>query len=309
MFTIYKDLVMLPLDEVFATLRVVAAGHGMALVHAESPHIIEPLRDQFVREGRTSAADHARSRPPESELDMVRSVIALLKVSGAAGYIVHVSTPEAALEIMAARAAGVKVWAETCPHYVFLDDSLYDGPNGELFVCSPPIRDRGRMEALWQLVQRGAIQVWGSDHCCYDRGQKAKYKDDFTRMPNGLPGVQTRCPILFSEGVSKGTITLRRFVALTAANPARLNGLYPRKGTIQVGSDADLVLYDPAMENVIGPDTMDMKTDYSPFEGWRVKGWPVTVLSRGRLVVLDGEFVGRPGAGEVLAAGIPEVLW
>ena len=309
MFTIYKDLVMLPLDEVYETALVIAENRMLALIHAESPHIVEPLKERSIREGRLSAADHARCRPPESELDMVRSLILLLEITGAAAYIVHVSTPEAAREIAAARAAGVKIWAETCPHYVFLDDSCYDRPDGELFVCSPPIRDRRRMEELWDLVKRGMIQVWGSDHCCYDRTQKAKYKDNFPLMPNGLPGIETRCPVLFSEGVSKGQISPSQFAALTAANPARFNGLYPRKGTIQVGSDADLAIYDPNLEKVIGRDTMHMQTDYSPFDGWRVKGWPTDVLSRGRYVVRNGEFVGRRGAGQILAASLPETSW
>ncbi len=309
MFTIYKDSVMLPLNEVFETLRVVAGTKGLALIHAESPHIIETLKDRSIREGRLSAADHARTRPPESELDMVRSLIVLLQMTGAAAYIVHVSTPEAAREIIGARAAGVRVWAETCPHYVFLDDSCYDRPDGELFVCSPPIRDRVRMEALWDLVKRGGIQVWGSDHCCYDRTQKAKYKNNFPKMPNGLPGIETRCPVLFSEGVSKKAITPSHFAAITAANPARINGLYPAKGTIQVGSDADFAIYDPSLERVIGRDTLHMQTDYSPFDGWKVKGWPTDVLLRGRSVVRDGEFVGARGGGQILAAGLPEMTW
>jgi dihydropyrimidinase len=309
MFTIYRDLVMLPLDEVHETLRVVRDTGTVALVHAESPHIVEPLVKRLAQEGRLSPADHAQSRPPESELDMVRSLILLLEMTGAAGYIVHVSTPEAAREIMAARAAGVKVWAETCPHYVFLDDSCYNGPDGELYVCSPPIRDRNRMEQLWDLVRRGGIQVWGSDHCCYDRTQKAKYRDNFPLMPNGLPGIETRCPLLFSEGVGRGALTPSQFAALTAANPARLNGLYPRKGTLQVGGDADLAIYDPDVEKVIGRDTLHMQTDYSPFDGWRVSGWPTDVVSRGSWVVRDGRFVGRRGAGEVLAAHLPEQPW
>jgi dihydropyrimidinase len=182
----------------------------------------------------------------------------------------------------------------------------YDRSDGELYVCSPPIRDRQRADELWKLVQGGGIQVWGSDHCCYDRAQKAKYKSNFPLMPNGLPGIETRCPVLFSEGVSKGAITPSHFAALTAASPARLNGLYPRKGTIQVGSDADLAIYDPNLEKIVGRDTLHMQTDYSPFDGWRVRGWPTDVLSRGRQVVRDSQFVGRRGAGEILAANFPE---
>lgn len=304
-FTVYKDLVELSLNEVRACMREVAALGGLLLVHAESPHIVEPMRAEFQASGTTDPYHHALSRPPESELDMVRTLLDLFRLTGCPGYIVHVSTPEAAIAIARARLEGARIWAETCPHYVFLDDSKYKGENGELFICSPPLRPRSMAAQLWQLVQNGAIQVWGSDHCCYDSKQKFKYRGDFTSVPNGMPGIEVRTPLLFSEGVMANKISLDHFVALTATNAAKLNGLYPRKGIIAPGSDADLSIYDPGHEVQLTTKHLHMATDYTPFEGFKVKGWPTTVIARGRIVVDNGHMLGQPGWGQVLRAGRP----
>lgn len=306
-FTIYKDLVQLSLEDVRACMKEVAATGGLLLVHAESPHIVEPLRGEFQAAGQTDAYHHALARPPESELDMVRTILELFRLTGCPGYIVHVSTPEAAIEIARARLEGTRVWAETCPHYVFLDDSKYRGEDGDLYICSPPLRPRGLADRLWHLVQNGAFQVWGSDHCCYNSAQKFKYRGDFTKTPNGMPGVEVRAPLLFSEGVMANKISLDQFVALTATNPAKLNGLYPRKGTIAPGADADLAIYDPGWEVELTSTRLHMATDYTPFEGFKVKGWPTTVIAGGRLVVDESRFLGEPGWGEVLQTGKPNL--
>jgi dihydropyrimidinase len=303
MFTIYRDDLMLTLDEIFSCLKTIAACDGIAMIHAESPHIVEPMAAELTARGDTSPAAHAKSRPNESEIDMVRSIIELLRLTGARAWIAHVSTPQAVMAIAQARAEGIRVWAETCPQYVFLDNSRYLGSDSELYVCSPPLRDRADRERLWELVTRGYISVWASDHCCFNREQKAAHREDFHRIPNGLPGVETRCPLLFSEGVTKGKITIGDFVRLTSTNPAKLNGLFPAKGLIAPGSDADLAIWDPSVKRTLTAASLHQGTDFTPFEGFDIVGWPRTVIARGKLVVDDGEFVGAPGNGKLLAAG------
>ena len=302
-FTIYRDDLMLTLDEIFACLKTIAACDGMAMIHAESPHIVEPLAADLTAKGDTSPAAHARSRPNESEIDMVRSIIELLRLTGARAWIAHVSTPQAVMAIAQARAEGIRVWAETCPQYVFLDNSRYLGNDPELYVCSPPLRDKADRERLWELLARGYISIWASDHCCFNREQKAAHREDFHRIPNGLPGVETRCPLLFSEGVTKGKMTIGDFVRLTSTNPAKLNGLFPAKGLIAPGSDADLAIWDPSVKRTLTAAGLHHGTDFTPFEGFDIVGWPRTVIARGKLVVDDGEFVGAPGNGKLLAAG------
>jgi dihydropyrimidinase len=304
-FTIYRDDLMLTLDEIFACLKTIAACDGIAMIHAESPHIVEPLAADLTAKGDTSPAAHARSRPNESEIDMVQSIIELLRLTGARAWIAHVSTPEAAIAIAQAQGRGVGVWSETCPQYVFLDNSRYLGGNPELYVCSPPLRDKADRERLWELVARGYISMWASDHCCFDRQQKAAHREDFHRIPNGLPGVETRCPLLFSEGVSKGKITIADFVRMSSSNPAKFNGLFPAKGLIAPGSDADLAIWDPTVTRTLTAAGLHQGTDFTPFEGFRIAGWPRTVISRGKLIVDEGEFVGAPGYGKLLAAGQP----
>lgn len=305
MFTIYRDDLMLTLDEIFSCLKTIAACDGIAMIHAESPHIVEPLAAELTARGDTSPAAHAKSRPNESEIDMVRSVIELLRLTGARAWIAHVSTPEAAIAIAKARGEGVRVWAETCPQYVFLDNSRYLGSDPELYVCSPPLRDKADRERLWEFVARGYISLWASDHCCFSRAQKSAHRDDFHRIPNGLPGVETRCPLLFSEGVAKGKITVADFVRMTSTNPAKLNGLFPAKGLIAPGSDADLAIWDPSVTRTLTASGLHHGTDFTPFEGFDIAGWPHTVIARGKVVVDDGEFVGASGNGKLLAAGQP----
>lgn len=305
MFTIYRGDFMLEPSEIHECLKEVNAAHGMALIHCESPHIVEPLIREFAKHSQTGVEFHARSRPPAAELDMVQTIIQLLRITGAMGYVVHVSTPEAAVAILRARSEGVMVWAETCPQYVFLEESQYRGANSERLICSPPLRDEGRRAGLWKLLLSGHIDVWGSDHCAYSVGQKAAHKDDFRRIPNGLPGVETRCPLLFSQGVSAGVLSLADFVHLTATNPARFAGLYPRKGVIAPGADADIVIYDPSVRVTLTGARLHMATDYTPYEGMEVSGWPRTVLLRGQLVLDDGKFVGGPGMGRFVPGDAP----
>jgi dihydropyrimidinase len=201
---------------------------------------------------------------------------------------VHLSTPGAVDLVSAARRDGVAAFAESCPHYLTLDDGRYATSHPERWVCCPPLRGRATVDALALRLRMGFVDAVGSDHCCYDTVQKAEHADDVRAMPNGLPGVETRIPVLFSEFVAKGRLSLERFASVTAAGPARLNGLYPRKGTIAPGSDADLVILDPRRVRQVRAADLHMETDYSPYEGMDITGWPTTVLLRGQVVVDEG---------------------
>ncbi len=227
--------------------------------------------------------------------------------------IVHVSAREAAREIRRAQGRGLKVFGETCPQYLFLteDDLAKPGFEGAKCMCSPPPRDKRNQAAIWDGLGNGTFQVVSSDHAPF-RYDDPKGKmlrgtgGSFRWVPNGVPGIETRMPLLFSEGVGKGRIDLPTFVALTATNAARIYGLYPRKGTIAVGADADIVIWDDERELTVSNDKLHHNVDYTPYEGMRLKGWPRTVLSRGAVVVEDGEVKGRPGHGAFLPCAQPE---
>jgi len=297
MFTVYRDLVMVSLDEILAALEAIAEVDGLALIHAESNHLVEGATERLAHRGRTSPEFHPQGRPAVCEVDAVQAVVNMLRVTGAIGYFVHVSTPEALEAVQAARREGVRVRAETCPHYLILDEGVYGSPKGALYVCSPPIRSRGRAEELWRRLLLGEVSIIGSDHCCYDTEQKFRHRDDFRLMPNGLPGVQTRLPVMFSEAVVKRGLPVERFAELVSTAPAKMNGLYPRKGVLQPGSDADLVVLDPASQSIVDAGALAMKTDYSPFEGLEIRGGVKHVIARGDLVVEEGRFVGEDHRG------------
>ena len=297
MFTVYRGLVMVSLEEIFAALSEIAEVGGLALIHAESNHLVEATVEALARRGKTSAAFQPKSRPTGCEVDAVQAVINMLRTTYAMRYFAHVSTPEALECVRTSQGEGVKVWAETCPHYLILDEGAYESERGALYVCSPPLRSRQQADELWRRVLLRETALIGSDHCCYDTEQKFRHPDDFRLMPNGLPGVQTRLPVMFSEAVIKRGMPVERFVDLVSTAPAKLNGLYPRKGIIQPGSDADLVILDPTKRNVLDADTLDMKTDYSPFDGLEIHGEVRQVIARGDLAVDEGRFVGQEHRG------------
>jgi dihydropyrimidinase len=299
-FTVYRDLVMVEPGDVLRLMRTLGPLGGLVLVHAESASIVERSIEDHLAAGLTLPRHHPSSRPPIAEIDAVRTVIGFVELTGCPAYIVHMSTAEGPRLIAEARAAGLPVFGETCPQYLVLDESLYSGENGERFVCSPPIRGARERQALWEGVATSRLQMVNTDHCCYDTGQKALHRDHFPAIPNGLPGVETRLRLLLTEGVHAGRVTLPRLVQLACANPARLTGLYPRKGTIAVGSDADLALVDLNREGAIRAGELHMATDYTPYEGMPFKGDLVATISRGRVVVRDGELLGPRGHGELL---------
>lgn len=307
LFTTYRDALMADVDTIEQVMRALRPAGGMAYIHAEDNQLVEQAQQAAVKGGHIDASGMASTRPVEAEAQAVAAVLAAAERADSPVYFVHQSTPAVVDQVVAARQRGVRAFTESCPHYLVLDDDNYRSEHPELFVCCPPLREREQVDGLTQRLVQGFVSTVGSDHCCYDAAQKLRCASDVRIMPNGLPGVETRLPVIWDAFVHTGRISPEHFVELVAAGPARLNGLFPRKGTIAPGSDADLVLFDPNEERVVTASDLHMQTDYTPYEGRRVVGWPTMVVSRGR-VVLDQKGLMDPGpVGEFLPAG-PIVL-
>ncbi len=282
-----------------------AAG-ALTMIHAENLDCIEWLTARLEEAGNIAPRYHAPSRPMAVEREATHRAITLAEVAGVPLLVVHVSGREAIEEIARARLRGVRIYAETCPQYLFLSEADLDLPDfeGAKCMCSPPPRDAANQEHVWRGIASGILTVFSSDHAPYrfDDTGKLRYgpKASFRVVANGIPGLETRMPLLFSEGVIKGRITLEQFVALTATTPARLYGLLPHKGTIAVGADADLALWDPERRVTLRNTMLHHNVNYTPYEGREIQGWPVKVWSRGELVCDEGELRARPGRGQFL---------
>ena len=294
--------------EMLETMSVARETGAVLMVHAENFDAIRFLTDRLEQAGKTAPRFHATSRPIPVEREATHRAISLAELIDVPIMIVHVSNREAMDEIRRAQQRGLKIMGETCPQYLVLTEKDLDQLNmeGSKYVCSPPPRDEASQQACWEGLQQGVFSVFSSDHCPfrYDdpQGKLApKGRTSFRWVPNGIPGVAARLPILFSEGVAKGRIDLNRFVALTSTNHAKTYGLYPRKGTIAVGSDADIVLWDPKKAVTITHDLFHDGSDYTPYEGLEVVGWPALTMVRGRVVVDDGRLVGEKGYGTYLS--------
>jgi dihydropyrimidinase len=280
----------------------------LVAVHPENDGVIGVLRERFAAAGNLSPPYHALSRPPECEAEAVNRMILLARLASEAPlYIVHLSSGLALDFFRAGRERGQRnLYAETCPQYLLLDDRRYDLPGAEglKYIISPPLRKKADNEALWQSLAAGTIDTVATDHCpFFFETQKIRGKDDFTGCPGGAPGVEERIPLIFSEGVARGRISLRRFTEVCSTNPAKLFGLYPRKGIIREGSDADLVLLDPAKKWTIRREGIHARVDYSPYEGMEVRGAVDTVISRGTVLLRDGVFSAEAGRGRFLKRG------
>lgn len=302
-FMTYEGLALSDM-EMLNVMSVARETGALVMVHAENYDAIRFLTDKLERSGKTAPHFHATSRPIPVEREATHRAISLSELVDVPVMIVHVSNGQAMEEIRRAQQRGLKVYGETCPQYLVLTEKDMEGLNmeGTKYVCSPPPRDKESQQACWQGLQQGVFSVFSSDHCPfrYDDPQgklNPKGRTSFRWVPNGIPGVETRLPILFSEGVSKGRISLNEFVALTATNHARMYGLYPKKGTIAVGADADLAIWDPDREQTISQSLMHGGSDYTPYEGIKVKGWPVSTMVRGKFVVRDGQLIGKEGTG------------
>ncbi|OCP34958.1 dihydropyrimidinase [Ensifer sp. LC163] len=290
--------------EMLEVMDVARATGALVMVHAENYDAIRFLTDRLERAGKTAPYYHGPSRPIVVEREATHRAISLAEIVDVPVMIVHVSNRESMEEIRRAQSKGLKVYGETCPQYLVLTENDLDGLNmeGAKYVCSPPPRDEASQIACWEGLQSGTFSVFSSDHSPFryndPQGKlRAKGRTSFRWVPNGIPGIATRLPILFSEGVVKGRIDLNRFVALTSTNHAKIYGLYPRKGTIAVGADADIAIWDPEREVTISHALLKDGSDYTPYEGMRVTGWPVLTTVRGRTIVVEGSLVGGKGHG------------
>lgn len=313
MFMAYPGVLMVDDADMFKTMRVVGHHGGMVNVHAENGGVIQVLIEEALAAGNTSPKYHMLTRPSIMEGEATHRAIRLAELAEVPVYIVHLSAEEALKAVVEARDAGMPAFAETCPHYLFLTEEEYDRPGFDAakYVMTPPLRDHKCQHALWQGLRFDDLQIVSTDHCpfCFNenphglRKSKALGQDDFSQIPNGAPGVEFRIPLLFDGGVSAGKIALNRFVQLTSTAPAKMFGLFPRKGTIAVGSDADVVLFDPQKPHTLSAKTHHSRVDYSLFEGRQVTGKVEKVFLRGQLIVEGDQWLGRPGMGQYLKRG------
>ncbi|MFY0609901.1 MAG: dihydropyrimidinase [Hyphomicrobiaceae bacterium] len=305
-FMTYDDL-KLDDREMLEVMSAARETGALVMVHAENYDAIRFMTDKLEKAGKTAPQYHAASRPALVEREATHRAISLAELIDVPLMVVHVSNREAMDEIRRAQDKGLKVYGETCPQYLVLTAEDLEGLNmeGAKYVCSPPPRDEASQVACWEGIQNGTFSLFSSDHCPFKYDDLAgklspKGRTSFRWVPNGIPGVETRLPILFSEGVSKGRIDINRFVAMTSTNHAKSYGLYPRKGTIAIGSDADIAIWDPKKEVTISQSLMHHGADYTPYEGIQVTGWPVTTMVRGQCVVRDNELVGNQASGVYL---------
>ncbi len=312
LFTAYPGVYYSTDGEVARVMQWAAGNGSTILMHAENGSAIDLLREQAIARGDTSPLAHALTRPAEMEGEAAHRVILLAEMTGAPVYIVHISAKQVVAEIAAARRRGTNAFGETCPQYLYLElDMLDQGFEGAKYVCSPPLRDpgEGHQKALWQGLAGGDLQVIATDHCPFDfEGQKTLGRNDFTQIPNGLPVVEHRFPLMVHAALEEGRFSLNRMVDVSSTAPAKMFGLYPQKGTIAVGSDADLAIVDPGAKVVLSAESHHMNVDYSCFEGKELTGRIETVMSRGSIIVSDGKFVGKQSHGRYLRRGLNQLL-
>src|ERR671931_503377 len=298
LFMAYKGALMVDDETLFRTMEVAAETGALVMVHAENGDAIDVLVKQALAEGKTEPKYHALTRPPETEGEATTRAIQLAREAGCRLYVVHVSCQEAIEPIALAREKGWEVWGETCTQYFFIDHTFLERPNfeGAKYVYTPPPRAKENQERLWEAVRSDVLSVVSTDHCAFLwDGQKTLGKDDFSKIPNGGPGLENRLQMIHEFGVRGGRISLNRMVELLATNPAKLFGLYPRKGTVAVGSHADLVVFDPEKQVTISAATQHSRSDYNLFEGTELTGTPEVVLLRGHVLVENGDLVASPG--------------
>jgi dihydropyrimidinase len=309
LFTAYPGVFYSPDDHIFRALQQTRKNGGLILMHAENGPAIDQVAAQLVAEGKTDPYYHGVARYPVFEGEATNRVIRLAEAAGAPVYIVHLSVIDALNAVREARDRGTPAFAETCPQYLFLSlEDLGNGFEGSKFVCSPPLREKDpNWDELWTGLRKNDLQIVSTDHCPFDfHGQKELGRGDFRKIPNGLPGVEDRVDLVHDGGVVGGRISKERWVEIVSTTPAKMFGMYPRKGAIAVGSDADIVVYDPHRSRVISAQTHHMDVDYSCYEGRTVTGRSDVVMSRGMVVVRDGQFTGRKGHGRFIRRGLAD---
>ncbi|HLD44173.1 MAG TPA: dihydropyrimidinase, partial [bacterium] len=290
--------------QLLAVLKNVGAHGGLVSVHAENGDMIVSLINEYLSQGKTAPEYHWRSHPSIAEEEAVSRAIALADQAGYPIFIVHLSGKDGLQKIREARAKGMKVFAETCPQYLLLPADLYTKPDfeGAKYVMSPPLRPADHQPKMWEGLADGSIQTVATDHCPFNfKGQKDMGKNDFSKIPNGIPAIGDRFNLLYTYGVMAGKISLNRFVDVVATTPAKIFGMYPQKGSIVVGGDADLVIFDPKVHTTISAKTHHHNVDYSVFEGFKLEGQPTDVLLRGKFAMRDGKYVGEQGKGRFIS--------
>lgn len=303
LYMAYPELLAVDDDVILDVMRKASARGGLVTVHCEDGDAIEELRHRAVESGRTAAVEHARTRPSPLEAEAVARVANMAERAECTAYVVHCSSGAALAEVRAAQERGVDLRAETCPQYLHLDVALLEGPEAPDFVCTPPLREQRDRDELWEGLARGWIHTVATDHCPFwsdDRRRGVRNRPggfrDFTEIPGGLPGIETRLALVW-EGVTAGILSVEDWVRLCSEAPSRTFGLWPSKGSLRPGADADVVVWDPEREQSLAADDLSMRVDHSPYAGRRARGWPRLVLSRGRSVAAEGRFVGERGAG------------
>jgi dihydropyrimidinase len=312
LFMAYPNSLMVDDATIFKALSRTAKNGALICLHAENGGVIDVLTARALAEGKTAPIYHALTRPPLAEAEAVHRAIAIAEIAGAPVYIVHVSSEDALEQVREARDRGVPVFAETCPQYLLLSIEDLERPNfeGAKYVLTPPLRPKEHQGKLWDGLKHDQLQVVSTDHCpfCF-ADQKTLGKDDFTKIPNGGPGIENRMQLIYHYGVNSGKLSLNRFVETVSTAPARIFGLYPKKGEIAPGSDADVVIWDPNAAHTISARTHHMRVDYSMFEGFEVRGNARTVLSRGEVIVDGGRFLGKAGRGHYLKRAARGGAW
>ena len=302
-FLAYKGALGVDDAELYRTLKMAKELGVIVTAHCENEALIAERQRELLAAGKTGPAYHYESRPPAVEAEGVHHLMSFAELTGAATYIVHLSCREALAEALAARARGVRVNIETLVQYLVLDKSKAELPDfeGAKYVMSPPLRDAVNQPVLWEALRTGQISTVATDHAPFHfQTQKILGKDDFTKIPNGIPSLEDRINVLYTQGVKRGRLDLKKMVDVASTQAAKIFGLFPRKGTIQVGSDADLVIYDPAYRGTISAKTQLMNVDYNPFEGWPIEGRPSVVTVRGQVAACEGKFTGTNGRGRLL---------
>jgi dihydropyrimidinase len=301
MFMAYPGVLLVDDATIFRGMSYAAEHGGLICMHAENGMVINEIVERALAAGHTAPKYHALTRPTLAEAEGANRAIALAEMAGSPVYIVHLSCYDALKKVQEARDAGIPAFAETCPQYLFLDYSYMegDGFEGAKYVMTPPLRDKSNQEKLWTGIRMNDLQVISTDHCpfCF-KDQKQLGRDDFSKIPNGGPGVETRMSLIYNGGVVAGRINVNRFVEITSTAPAKIFGLFPRKGTIAVGSDADIVIFNPEKKMTLSAKTHHMNVDYNCYEGMEVQGVTETVLSRGKVIIDKQKYVGRAGDGK-----------
>ena len=303
LFMAYPNVLMVDDATIFRALSQTAKNGALICMHAENGGVIDVIVQRALADGKTAPIYHALTRPTTAEAEAVHRAIALAEIARAPVYIVHLSSEDALNEVREARDRGLPAFAETCPQYLLLSIEELDRPNfeGAKYVFTPPLREKKNLGKLWDGLKHDHLQVVSTDHCpfCFE-DQKILGKDDFTKIPNGGPGIENRLQLIHHHGVNQGKLTINRFVELVSTTPARIFGMYPRKGVLAPGSDADIVFWDSSAQHTISAKTHHMRVDYSLFEGFEVKGNVRTVMSRGEVIIDKGRFLGKAGRGQYL---------